>query len=89
MDSNEKAEVVKDWVLLEKNSSFTRDKVGKDYLHVTAELTKIPVSKIILKCNKTNYTIWIVGKNKIVFYDKIPSLVEGLFGRLNKLFHVN
>lgn len=44
VDSNEKAEVVKDWVLLEKNSSFTRDKVGKDYLHVTAELTKIPVS---------------------------------------------
>ena len=63
----DKVEVVKDWISLEKNSSFTKDKIGNDYLHISAELIKIPIAKIILRCNTKNYNVWIIGNNRIVF----------------------
>ena len=79
--SADKIEIVKDWILLEKNSTFT-----KDYLNTKAELTKLPVSKIVIRCNSTNYSIWIAGKNKVIFYDDLPSFAARLFGGLSKLF---
>ena len=84
--SADKIEIVKDWISLEKNSTFTKDHIGKDYLNTKAELTKLPVSKIVIRCNSTNYSIWIVGKNKVIFYDDLPSFAARLFGGLSKLF---
>ena len=84
--SYDKVEIVKDWISLEKNSTFTKDHIGKDYLNTKAELTKLPVSKIVIRCNSTNYSIWIVGKNKVIFYDNLPSFAARLFGGLSKLF---
>ena len=71
---------------VEKNSTFTKDKIGKDYLNTKAELTKLPVSKIVLRCNSTNYSIWVVGKNKVIFYDDLPSFAARVLGRLSRLF---
>lgn len=84
--SYDKVEIVKDWISLEKNSTFTKDKIGKDYLNTKAELTKLPVSKIVLRCNSTNYSIWIVGKSKVIFYDDLPSFAARLFGGLSRFY---
>jgi hypothetical protein len=84
--SYDKLEIIKDWISIEKNSTFTKDKIGKDYLNTKAELTKLPVSKIVLRCNSTNYSIWVVGKNKVIFYDDLPSFAARVLGRLSRLF---
>ena len=62
------------------------DKIGRDYLNTKAELTKLPVSKIVLRCNSTFYSIWVVGKNKVLFYDDLPSFVARIFGSLSRIF---
>ena len=84
--SYDKVEIVKDWISLEKNSTFTKDKIGNDYLNTKAELTKLPVSHVVLRCNSTNYSIWVVGKNKVIFYDDMPSFAARALGRLSRLF---
>ena len=83
--SNDKQKIIKEWISIEKNSSFSKDEIGLDYLHTKAVLTKLPVSNIILRCNSTNYSIWVVGNNMVVFYDNLPNLVNRFLGRLRKL----
>ena len=51
-----------------------------------AELTKLPVSHVVLRCNSTNYSIWVVGKNKVIFYDDLPNFAARLFGSLSHWF---
>ena len=77
---------IKKWFALEVNSTFSSDKVNDDYLYTSAEVFKIPVTKVVLKCNSTEYKIWIVGNNKTIFYDNLPSLMARFCGRIGKLF---
>ena len=56
------------------------------YLHISAEIYKIPVSKIVLKCNSKDYCVYVVGNNLTVYYQDLPSWGAGIVGRIRKLF---
>lgn len=82
-----KVKEVTDWLALENNSSFKKDKISNDYLNTYVELYKIPITKIVLVCNSKEYTIWIVGNNRCVFYDNLPNLRNMVWGRIKKFFN--
>lgn len=77
---------VKEWIAIENNSTFEQNKINDDYLNTYLELYKVPVTKLVLVCNSKDYTIWIVGNNRIVFYDDLPSSFARLCGKIGKWF---
>lgn len=79
-------QTVKEWLSFENNSPFKNKEISNDYFNSHIELFKIPVIKLILACNSKEYTIWIVGHNKMVYYDELPSGVERLWSKVRKIF---
>lgn len=80
-------DLFKQWIAIENYSTFSKDTVNDDYLNTHIQLMKIPVTKVLFNCNSSNFNIYIVGNNQIVFYDKLPGLKDSLVGRFKKLFH--
>lgn len=78
-------DLVKKWLSLENYPLFMLDPTDK-YLHISAEIYKIPVSKIVLKCNSKDYCVYVVGNNLTVYYQDLPSWGAGIVGRIRKLF---
>ena len=77
--------LVKKWLSLENYPLFMLDPTNK-YMHISAEIYKIPVSKIVLKCNSKDYCVYVVGNNLTVYYQDLPSWGAGIVGRIRKLF---
>ena len=84
--SQEHYALVKKWIELDNNSTFTKDKINLNYLNITATLYRIPVSKFILLCNNKVFTILIVGYNKVVYYDNLPNFTSRIVGRIINIF---
>lgn len=84
--SQEHYALVKKWIELDNNSTFTKDKMNLNYLNITATLYRIPVSKFILLCNNKVFTILIVGYNKVVYYDNLPNFTSRIVGRIINIF---
>ena len=85
VDNIQEAELER-WLAFDNNSPFPKHLVNDDYLKTYAEIGKIPVTQIKLKCNSTTYNVYIVGNNKLVFYDLLPGFKDSLVGRLKKIF---
>lgn len=79
-------DTLKSWIALENNAPFNPDDVSDDYLSTFVKLQMIPVTKVVLGCNSKDYTFWIVGNNRVVFFEKLPKVHTVLWSRLNKLF---
>lgn len=62
------------------------DTINDDYIKKTCKLYIIPVTLIVLKCNDKFYNLYIVGSNKMLFYDNLPGTISLLRGRISKLF---
>lgn len=78
--------VLKEWLALDKNTVFINNNLANDYFQLNLELYKIPITKIVFECNSKKYTIWVVGNDKIIFYDKMPNLGDKIWGRFKNLF---
>lgn len=72
------------------NKWFTLEKQGKpeneDYLNTTVKVYRIPVTAVKLKCREKAYHVYIVGNNRIVYYDDLPWIGARILGRFTKLF---
>ena len=80
------ANELKEWLALDKNTVLINNNLANDYFQLNLELYRIPVTEIVFECNSKNYTVWIVGNNKILFYDKKPNWGDKILGRLKNLF---
>lgn len=74
-------EKFEEWVRLENNSEFTKDRITDDYLNTRVINYRIPITKIILTCMKKNYTIYVVGNERMIYYDELPGTARLLFGK--------
>lgn len=76
---------IKEWFSLDNYPSFKKD-VADDYMNISAEVYKFPISKIVLNCNSKDYCVYVVGNNLTVYYQGLPSWGAGIAGRIRKLF---
>lgn len=79
-------EQFRDWIKLENFSTFSSKWVNDDYLKLTLHNDLIPVTTLKYSCRKKIYSIYIIGKEKVVCYDQIPSRIDSFIGRFTKLF---
>lgn len=86
--ADNRIDVVKKWISLKDESFFVQVRLEKDYIKTSVELVKIPVTIILLRCNSENYPIWIVGNNKVIFYDQLPSFTDRLLSRFKKIIGI-
>lgn len=72
----------KEWVSIERLSRISKNIINDDYLNTTIANILVPVTQVRLICRKRPYNIWVMGKNKFVFYDKLPGKLRRFFGRI-------
>ena len=70
-----------EWVRIEGLSRFLKDKLNNDYLFTQVENVLVPVVHVKLLCRKQPYNIYIMGRNKVILYDSLPSTLHRFFGR--------
>ena len=80
--------LLKEWLALDKNSILVDDKLVKECFQLRLRLYKIPMTKIVLEYKSNEFTIWIVGNNKILCYDNIPDITIGdkIIAKFRNLF---
>lgn len=76
------ADIIDKWFSLEKQGIPEND----DYLNTTVKVYRIPVTAVKLKCRYKVYNIYILGNNRIVYYDDLPWFGARILGRFVKLF---
>ena len=82
-------ETLKNWLAIEKLSTFTNGKINDDYLNTYAEIYGIPVTKLVMKCLAKEFSVWIIGKNQTIFFDEMPNAITRLLGTITKPFTHN
>ena len=75
-------EMIEEWFTLENQGKPEND----DYLNTTVKVYRIPVTAVKLKCRYKVYNIYILGNNRIVYYDDLPWFGARILGRFLKLF---
>lgn len=83
-DSN--STIIKKWLSLENHPQYDTKNIPNDYMNIHADVYRIPASKIVLKCNSKEYNVYIVGNNRIIYYDQLPSWTASIIGKIGKLF---
>lgn len=73
--------LIEKWFSLESQGNPEND----DYLNTTVKVYRVPVTSVKLRCRGKAYNIYIVGNNKIVYYDDLPWFGARILGRFVKL----
>lgn len=83
------AHTLKKWLSADGSGELGLDNIGNDYMNKYIESEKIYVTTIGLRCISEFYQIYIVGSNRLVLYDDLPSFGARFFGRFSKFFNKN
>lgn len=68
------------WTSLTENSRFEDDKIFDDFINIRIENFSVPVTEVVYSCRNTDYSVFIIGDNKIIWYDKLPSSWKQFWG---------
>lgn len=57
------------------------------YFHIQAKNVRFPVTAVEMIAGSDSFTVYIMGTNNVVFYDRLPSFFNRLFGFMKTTFN--
>lgn len=65
----------------------TEDKTMDHYFRIKVKNVRFPITAVEMIAGDESFTVYIMGTNNVVFYDRLPSFSNRLFGFVKTIFN--